>query len=146
MGYLIATPINPPIASFYKLEDGTILSALVRINHVLTDPSGSALGAVNHGIDLQTFVPSRSKSPRLLQQNQSPTIIDQDVKCITIREEFNDYTVGDDIMVSAKAVVGQVMKTDAHTQLGEPIYNINVQPMIKTVTNKGRQTLDADLR
>ena len=80
-----------------------------------------------------------------MQSNQLPTIIDQDVECTPIKEEFNDYVAGKYITISAKAVVGQVAKTDAYSNEGEPVYSINVQPVIKVV-DKRRQSFAPDMR
>lgn len=136
MGYILATPKNTLTPSYYKLGDGTILSVLIKINHVLADAPESGDGAVHHSTELLVFAPNRQKPRRSTPQNQPSTIIDQDVACTPIREEFNDYAVGKDIIVSAKAVVGQVAKTDACSDVGEPVYNISVLPVIKVVDKR----------
>ena len=135
MGYILATPANPPIPSYYGLEDGTILSVLARINYVLVNTSESGTGAVNHTMDVGAFVPP-DKRLHVPTPNKSPTIVNQDIKCIRLREEFNDYKVGDDIVVSAKAVVAQVDATDMCSNKGEPIYNVNAHPIIKVVDKR----------
>ena len=136
MGYILATPLKPPTPSFYKLGDGTILGALISINHVLPNSSGSGIERSNHTTSIYTFVPSMNRTSERIQQQNQPTIVDQDIKCTPLVEKFNDYSVGTDIVVSVKTVVGQVMKTDAHNQVGEPIYRVNVQPVFKMVNRK----------
>lgn len=145
MGYLLATPTRPPTPSYYELGDATILSVLANINHVLIDEPESGAGAINHNIDIRVFVPRRYKTHKPIQLDRLPTIIDQDLKCTPLKEEFNEYTVGKDITISAKAVVGQVAKTDAYSNAGEPIYNVSAQPVIKVV-DKRRQSFAPDMR
>lgn len=136
MGYILAVPKNTTTPSYYKLGDGTILSALVKINHILIDAPESGGGVINHSIDIRVYVPHRLKTSKHTQPNRPLSIVDQDVDCTIINEVFNDYAVGNDITVSAKAVVGQVIKTDAYSNEGEPVYNINVQPVIKVVDKR----------
>ena len=110
---------------------------MVSVNYILSDMPDSGTGLVNHRISIDTFVPNRNKTTNAIPPNKSPTIINQDVKYETVREEFNDYAVGNSIVVSAKAVLGQIRKTDSYNQVGEPIYDLNVQPIIKIVDKRG---------
>ena len=145
MGYILAVPKNKPTPSYYKLGDGTILSVLVSINHVLTDAPESGTGSINHSTDIRVYVPHRYKTRGPAQPDRPPTIVDQDVECTTLWEAFNDYAIGEDITISVKAVVGQVVKTDAYSNAGEPVYNLNVQPVIKVV-DKRQQSFAPDMR
>lgn len=145
MGYIVAIPKSTPTPSYYQLGDGTILSVLIKVNHLVTDSPQSGEGAINHSTEIQVFAPNRHKSRRIPSQNQQPNIIDQDIACTTIKEEFNDYLVGKNIIVSAKAVVGQIAKTDTYNNEGEPVYSINVQPVIKVV-DKRRRPFTPDMR
>ncbi len=138
MGYILAIPAHTPVPSYYELEDGTILSVLTRINHALVSRSG---GAVSHSTETFAFTPHRHMSPKPTQP-KPPTIIDQDVKFTLLREEFNEYSVGNDITVSAKAVVSQVAKFDTYSDEGEPIYSVNSQPVFKVV-DKRRQPISS---
>ena len=122
-----------------------ILSALIKVNYILMNTSDPGSGAINHSIEMHVLSPRRQKPRKPLQPNQPPTIIDQDVKCTPIKEEFNDYTAGKYITISVKAVVGQVAKMDAHSNEGEPIYSINVQPVIKVV-DKRCQSFVSDMQ
>lgn len=145
MGYILAVPKSTPVPSYYKLGDGTILSVLVKINHVLTDASESGTGAINHSTDIHAYVPHRYRPHISTQPDRPPAIVDQDVECTTLREAFNDYAIGEDITISAKAVVAQVAKTDAYSNAGEPVYSLNVQPVVKVV-DKRRQPFAPDMR
>lgn len=145
MGYVLAVPKSTPTPSYYRLGDGTILSVLVNINHVLTDALESGVGAINHNTDIRVYVPHRYKTHKPAQPDRPPNIVDQDVECTPLMEGFNDYAVGKDIIISAKAVVGQVAKMDTYSNAGEPIYNLNVQPVIKVV-DKRQQSFAPDMR
>ena len=136
MGYVMARPKSIPIPSYYKLEDGNILSVLVRINYVLMNASESSDGSVNYSTDIHVFSPNKHKSYKSTSSNRPPAITNQDVKYTSIKEGSNDYVVGEDIIVSVKAVVAQIAKTDAYSNEGEPIYNINVQPMFKLIDKR----------
>ena len=135
MGYVTATPQRTPIPSFYKLGDGTILSVLTKINHLLQNPFDPNSVALNSNIDIHVFVAHEKRNPRGKQldssQNIASSIIDEDIDCETLREEFNVYNLSNSSILSLKTVVGQVRKTDLYNQEGEPIYNINSQPVIK---------------
>ena len=144
MGYILAIPKNTPTPSYYKLGDGTILSVLVNVNHVLMDTPKSGGGIINHSTNIQAYVPHRYKTGEPTQLDRSPAIVDQDVECTPLREEFNDYVVDNNITISVKAVVGQVAKMDTYSNAGEPVYNINVQPVIKVVDK--RQPFAPDMR
>ena len=145
MGYISATPKSTPTPSYYKLEDGTILSVLINVNHVLMDTPKSGGGIINHGTDIRVYVPNRYKTNKTTQPDRSPAIVNQDIGCTPLREEFNNYTVDNNVTISVKAVVGQVVKMDAHNNVGEPVYNIDVQPVIKVV-DKRQQPPAPDIR
>lgn len=145
MGYILATPTRPPTPSYYKLGDSTILSVLISINHILMDKPESGAGSINHSMNIQVFVPRRYKMDKPVQPGRQPNIIEQDVKCTPLKEEFNEYAVGPDIIIGVKPAIAQVVKTDAYSNAGEPIYNINVQPVIKVV-DKRQQAFASDMR
>ena len=69
MGYALATPIRPPIPSFYELGDKTMLSVLVRINYMLINAPESGAGTINHSVDMHVFGPQRYKMPKPVQPN-----------------------------------------------------------------------------
>ena len=59
MGYVLATPKSTPTPSYYKLVDGTILSALIKVNYILMDTSDPGSGAINHSTEIYVFAPHR---------------------------------------------------------------------------------------
>lgn len=136
MGYTLAIPKSTPTPSYYKLGDGTILSVLTKANYILTNALKSGSAAINHSTEIRVFTPQKNRQYKPIQSNQPPAIIDQDVKCTPIKEEFNDYAVGKHITISIKAVVGQVVKMDAYNNEGEPIYSVDIQPVVKVVDRR----------
>lgn len=135
MGYIIATPQKIPIPSFYKLGDGTILSVLTRINHLLQDSFNPNKVSINSSVDIHIFVDGKNRNPsdkQLSMGKISPSsIIDDDLHCEPLREEFNVYNLSNDKIMSVKTVVVQVKKTDLYNDAGEPIYKVDSQPITK---------------
>lgn len=138
MGYIVATPQKSPIPSFYELDDGTILSALVIVNHLLQDPTSPNLSSVNSHVNISICAPPKGRKSFQKQiapsQAATPKIINDDVPCTVLREEFNVYNLSNNTILSVKTVVGQVRKTDLHNEHGEPIYNVECQPVFKFKT------------
>ncbi len=133
MNYIIVNPRHTPVPSFYKLDDGTMLGILTRINHLIPNPMNTNDISTNLSTQVFAFVPENKRNPNGKQEGSgvSVTIIEEDVEYETLKEDFNTYDLSNDIVLSLKTVLGQVQKTDIHTNMGEPIYNINSQPVIK---------------
>ncbi len=141
MGYITATPRKTPMPSLYKLNDGTILSITTHINHFIQDPLNPNNASVNMTPpQLLVFVPPDKRNLHGKQggPNVSVTITDEDVEYDTLKEDFNVYDLSNGAVFSIKTVLGQVQKTDLHTPIGEPVYNINSQPIIRIKTNNKR--------
>ena len=64
-------------------------------------------------------------------RNFMQCIIDEDVEFEVLQENFSVYDLSNDFVLSIKTVLGQVKKTDGLTATGEPIYTVNVNPIIK---------------
>ena len=83
------------------------------------------------------FVPPNKRNPNGKQvgSNTSAAIVEEDVEYQTLKEDFNVYDLSNGAVLSIKTVLGQVQKTDLYTDVGEPVYNISSQPVIKIKTN-----------
>lgn len=46
-------------------------------------------------------------------------------------EEFSTYELSNGVLLSIKAVAGQIQKSRKRTEFGEPIYSVNINPIIK---------------
>jgi hypothetical protein len=131
MGYLLVTPekISP---SYYKLKDGTIISALVVPNYMIKDPNGVGGNTANV---ILAFVPPELRKPEsfvpFMPTEIQKNIIDDDLEFETLLENFSVYKLSDGATLSIKSIVSQIGKTKLFTQAGEPIYNVNVAPAVK---------------
>jgi|APSaa5957512535_1039671.scaffolds.fasta_scaffold68530_4 hypothetical protein len=127
MGYITATPKKFLQPSFYNLPDGSILSLLIRINHLVIDPFNKNKISVNSVNNVHVFVEKNKRQPQI----ESSSVLEEDVECITLREEFNVYDLSNGDVMSVKSVVGQVRKLNGYSANGEAIYNVDSQPVIK---------------
>ncbi len=134
MGYILATP-RALFPSYYKLNDGTIARALININYLIADPQAPQGFAVNQTNSVTAFVPKEKRHPELFQPYNTAELlkdpIDEDVEFEVLRENFSVYDLSNDMILSVKTVVGQIIKSKYHTRDGEPIYSINTNPIIK---------------
>ena len=134
MGYFIARP-RKIIPSFYKLGDGTILKVIVSINHVIQDPRNPNNFVVNSTNLVSSFVPPNYRTPQASAQyppselNLNP--INDDLEFEVLQENFTTYDFSNRIVISVKPVLAQVIKTRHYTAEGEPIYSVNLNPIIK---------------
>lgn len=134
MGYVTVKPrvIEP---SFYKLKDGTIIKALIHINHLIQDPRSPQGFGVNSSNIIISYVPKDKRNPMAFQpvnpaEFQS-NVIDDDMEPEPLRENFSVYDLSNGMVLSVKTVVGQIGKTKLYNQDGEPIYLVNTTPIIK---------------
>lgn len=134
MGYVTITPrtIEP---SFYKLKDGTIIKALIHINHLVPDPKSPQGFAVNSSNIIISYVPKEKRNPVAFQPF-NPTelqsgISDDDMEPEPLRENFSVYDLSNGMVLSVKTIVGQISKTKYCNQDGEPIYLVSTTPIVK---------------
>ena len=137
MDYVIATPRQKPMPSFYKLADGTILSVLIKVNHLIPNIINPNDMSANFTSEIQCFIPQSNRGMSGMQVGDltNVTIIDEDMKYTTLKEDFNVYDMSNGTVVSVKTVLVQVKKTDQYNKEGEPIYNVITQPIVK-ITGK----------
>lgn len=133
MGYVTAVPRHKPVPSFYKLEDDTILGVITNVNYLIQNSTDPNDASTNLTSDVFIFVPQSKRDPlgKQIEENTNPTIIQEDVEYYPLKEEFNVYDLSNGVVLSVKTVLAQVQKTDLYTKVGEPLYNINTQPIIK---------------
>ena len=134
MDYLIVTPKKLE-ASYYKLDDGTIIRALVLINAISVVDNDKKSLNINSTNVITAFVPSSRKEPHKFESiipNTPPPIQEEDVPYTPLRENFSVYSLSDGSTLSVRTVVGQISKTALYTRSGEPVYNIQVTPIVKS--------------
>lgn len=134
MGYFMARP-RKIIPSFYKLGDGTILKVIVSINHVIQDPRDRNNFVVNSTNIVSSFVPASNRTPQAFapyppsELNVNP--INDDLDFEVLQENFTTYDFPNRIVITIKPVLAQVIKTRHFSPEGEPIYSVNLNPIIK---------------
>ena len=126
--------------SQYKLRDGTI----VRIRFILLKTrkykGRNRYGKPRYDINSKNVVgmiPNKS----LLGKPSGPipaevlgqSIVDEDIQFETIKEPWNEYRLKDGTIIRVKLVLTIVSRTDKFDESGEPIYLLNMQPIMKGV-------------
>ena len=122
--------------SYYKLNDGTIICAIVAIHTLVPDPKNPDGFGVNSTNVIHAFTPKEKRKPTAFQhytpQQLTEGIIDDDVEYEVLHENFSVYDLSNGLTLSVKTVVGQIKKTKFFTRDGEPVYVVNTNPIIKT--------------
>lgn len=135
MGYITIKPrVERP--SYYKLGDGTIIRALVHINSIVQDPRNHDGFNMNPTNLVAAFVPKEKRNPAgFLQQPQGANlaegIIEPDVDFQVLKEDFSVYELSNGLILSVKTIIAQIGKTKYYTKEGEPVYLVNMNPIIK---------------
>jgi hypothetical protein len=139
MGYVLATLRNQ-YPSYYKLYDGTILRIIVQLNYAIPDarePDGFSVDTTNI---VSCFVSREKRRPdAFVPFNQSElyqNIIEEDVEYEVLRENFSVYDLSNGFVISVKPVLGQVKRTKFYAHQGEPVYTVNINPIIKIKQQK----------
>ena len=134
MGYIIATPRRSLEPSFYKLsKNDIIVSALIKANYCTSHPTEFNNASINTSTNVHIFVPIKNRKKNYMSQNIDPkiNIVEEDIEYDILKENFNVYDLSNDVIMSVKTVVAQINRTDSYSNEGEPVYSINVQPIVK---------------
>lgn len=134
MGYILATPVNT-YPSFYKLKDETIIKIEVLINHLIANPKKANNFSINSTDIFSSFVPRDRRRPDAYRPHSKSDlnqhILQDDVEFEVLQEKFSTYELSNDFTLDLKPVLAQVRKTEFYTPIGEPIYTMNYNPIIK---------------
>jgi hypothetical protein len=134
MDYVTISP-RKISSSYYKLADGTILKVFINIDYLVLDPRQPGGYAVSSTVMTSAFVPREKRRPEAYTaytaSDINAGIIEEDVDNEVLQEDFSTYELSNGFILSIKAVLGQVRKTKFVTQQGEPIYSVDVNPIIK---------------
>ncbi|MCA2003795.1 MAG: hypothetical protein QXE84_03310 [Candidatus Nitrosotenuis sp.] len=134
MGYMTVKPraIYP---SYYKLSDGTVIRALVNINYIIPNPKTPDGFTVNSNNIISAYVPKEKRNPAAFQPYNPAElrsgIIEEDMEAEPLRENFSVYELSNGMVMSVKTVAGQISKTKYFTPDGEPVYIVNINPIVK---------------
>lgn len=125
MGYI--TIVSSTIeASYFKLENGTIIKAFVYLDNVKKDLKSSQGYAVDASLASNCYVSAEHLLPDHFEpfpQNiLNVGIVEEDVPFETIRDNFSVYHMSNGMTISIKPVITQIDKTRFFRPTGEPIY------------------------
>lgn len=133
-GYILvkSKKINP---SYYKLEDGAIIEALVRVDSLVQDvnnPSGYSIKTTNVS---KVYIPKEKRNPKafvpFLPSELEGGVINHDVVSEELASDFTDYELSNGGTLSIRTIVNQIKKTKFFTPECEPVYIVIVTPVTK---------------
>lgn len=100
------------------------------------DEGGNAQFGAGSRLILTATVPPSMKGPPsnkpITPKEVANSIVESDIPFETIREDWNEYKV-DGAVVSIKPIATIISKTSLFDANGDPIYNVQNQPIIKGV-------------
>jgi hypothetical protein len=121
--------------SFYKLADGTILKVDLVLNYLTPNPVQQNNWNINSTNIVSSFVPKEKRKPEAFkpysQSDISKRVEDEDVEFDVLQENFSVYDLSNGFVMSIKPVLAQVRRTGFYSREGEPVYTVNVNPIIK---------------
>lgn len=116
-----------------RLKDGTKLRITVILTAVIKENGHLGIGTQNV-IAIADLPPqnwgepsTKTYSPAELEEG----IIEEDIEFTIEKDSWNVYELEDGTIVSIKPAITMVAKTKYYTAQGEPIYLLNIQPLIK---------------
>lgn len=134
-GYVTVEPLNVVKPSIYQLQDGTIISASINLNHLMSNKESDHGFNVNYNIIISCFVEEKYRKPDLFDPNLVASaqshVTERDMEFKTIQEKFTAYRLSNDIIMSIKPVMAEISKTSAYNEVGEPVYLASITPVIK---------------
>ena len=133
-GYIIANP-SKIIPSYYKLKDNTIIKVVVIINHLIPEKNSPENFGINSTNIVSSFVSMENRKPESFKQDPVTTnetnIEVQDLEFEVLKEDFTVYDLSNGYILKVKPVLAQINKTKSFSFDGEPIYTVNIAPIIK---------------
>ena len=134
MGY-VTIESSTLYPSYYKLDDNTIIKALVLVHSLILDPKNPEGFSISSTNIITAHVPKENRNPQAFvpytQQQLNEGITNDDVNFEVLRENFSVYRLSNKMTMSVKTVVGQIRKTRYFTRDGEPVYIVNTNPILK---------------
>jgi hypothetical protein len=81
-------------------------------------------------------VPPNLKGTKATHVYQSNEILDAvtepDVKFDTVKEEWNEYQLPENVTISAKIIMTQLSRTSLYDMFGDPLFRIQHQSVVKS--------------
>lgn len=133
MGYITVTPRKRPTPSFYELEDGTIISVMITINHILQDPNDPNMIGMNRETSILVFVDRKNRDPfgEKHARKRTRPVVNKSVPFRPLLEKFNTYDLSNYKILRLKTVVTRIRKTETYNDAGEAEYGVDTEPIIR---------------
>ncbi len=122
----------------YKLSDGAILFSRTIVAHIIRTGQYDAFGKPAYFVSSNTL--NVVRAPKDLRGNPTQPVptpeqfassIVEEVNATPEREDWNHYKCDDGTTISVKAVLTTIQRTSKYDNLGEPIYFVNSQAVVK---------------
>jgi hypothetical protein len=133
MGYITVKPIKIS-PSYYKLKDGTIIEAIVRIDSIVSEVDNPSSYFVRTSNFTKAYVPKDKRDPEKFKNYRITDLeeaIIEDISSEELISEYSEYELSNGIIINIKTIVSQINKTKYYSQDGEPIYTVTMIPLIK---------------
>jgi hypothetical protein len=132
--------------SVYRTNDE--LTATISLKMILLklyllsiEESGNARFSANVRPIFTVSVPRERKGPKSTRahtpQELDSAVVEEDVKFDTIKEDWNEYKLPENVMLSAKLVLTLASRTSLYDVNGDPIYRVQHQSIIKATNVRG---------
>jgi len=137
MSYVDFEVVNEP-RNRYQLSDGTILYSRTIVIQIVKHGQYDVYGKPLYGIvanNLNSFrAPQELRRPPTLPPPTIEEIRDSivdDVNAEPMSEEWSSYKCMDGTIIKVKGILTSIKRTSVYDVLGEPVYIVNVQNVIK---------------
>ncbi len=139
-GYVVVEPLEVVKPSFYRLVDGTVMSAVIDVHGLLPHQTPDGEFYLNSTKTVMCYTDVEKRNPALYDpdamSNPELYIVEEDMELEILREVFSFYKLSNGRMLGVKPVVAQVSKTSLYNNIGEPVYLVKITPIIKDKWNQ----------
>jgi hypothetical protein len=135
--------------SVYKTRDEATATlslklVLMKIFLLEIDETGAARFSATANPIYTVSVPPEKKGPKATHaytpEEITAAITEEDIKFDTVKEEWNDYQLPQNVILSAKLELTVVSRTKLYDAFGDPIYRIQHQSVVKSTNMAGVRT------
>ena len=123
-----------------KLKDGSKLRVMTILTAAIKEDDNLTIGTQN--VIAVAYLPESLWGPpsdkRYTPKELEEAIVEEDIEFETEREVWNVYELEDGTVLSIKPYIVMVSRTKCYSERGEPIYLLNIQPIIKAKRAKSK--------
>jgi hypothetical protein len=120
MGYLAIKnlKVNP---SYYELNDGTIIEAIVRIDSIIQDSSQPNGFFIRSSNVVKAYVPKDKRDPKKFipySLNELITgIIEEDLPSEELSSDYSEYELSNNVILNIRSIVSQIKKQNTFLKM-----------------------------